>query len=58
MKGGVVLKININVKTFEKEIQNEASIINKLKVGEEQIKNGDVIDSHIVFNKLREKYGY
>ena len=44
-------KIGLN-NNFEKEI------IEKIKLTEEEIKRGEGIDADIVFQELRQKYGY
>lgn len=37
---------------------NETKLIKRLKRAEQQIKDGEVTDAKVVFEKLREKYGY
>ena len=36
----------------------EEDLIEKLKIAQEQIENGEVIDSDEVFKEMRKKYGY
>lgn len=46
----------INLEEYKKMLEN--NLIEKLKIAEKQIKNGEVIDANVVFKEMREKYGY
>ena len=48
--------IIMNLEEYERIL--EMKLIKKLKEGEKQIKNKEVIDADIVFNEMRTKYGY
>ena len=52
------MKTNYKLKTVRKTKDNELlKLYNKLKIAEEQIKNGEVIEADIVFKEMRDKYG-
>ena len=49
-------EIELNIKETEKHMRGD--IINKLRKSEEEIENGEGIDSDVAFKELRQKYGY
>lgn len=53
-------KDNVIVMSMEeyKKKNMKEDIINKLKESEEEIENGEGIESDVVFEELRHKYGY
>jgi len=46
----------INLEEYKKMLEN--NLIEKLKIAERQIINGEVIEADAVFEEMRDKYGY
>ena len=58
--GEIVIRKNVVVMSMEEYNKNilRNEIIKALKKSEEEVENGEGIDSDMAFKELRQKYGY